>query len=191
MGKIIFVRHGETDFNKNKLYFGRLNPPLNENGRKQVEETVEKIKKINYDNIYSSPLLRTSQSANILNYLNKDIKFDDRLMELDFGVVEGMTLKEIEKKYPYFLNEMNNNWLNFNYLNGESPNQMFERVIDFLKTLDYSKNNLIVAHWGTINSAISYFLTGDMSLYWKINTRHASIIELKGDKDFMFLSSLY
>lgn len=58
MGKLILIRHGETDMNKEGLYYGKLNVPINENGKKQAENTRKNLieLKIDYDKIYSSPL---------------------------------------------------------------------------------------------------------------------------------------
>ena len=105
MGKLILVRHGQTEMNAQKLYFGKLNPPLNDLGICQAYEAKNKLLNIDYDNIYSSPLERARQTAKICNYLNKDIIFDSNLEEINFGIFEGLTFKEIAEKYP---NEVKN-----------------------------------------------------------------------------------
>ena len=88
MGKLIIVRHGQTDMNAEKLFFGKLDPKLNELGKKQALEAREKMKNISYDKIYSSDLKRASETAEIINYLNKEIEFDKRLQEIDFGILK-------------------------------------------------------------------------------------------------------
>ena len=100
MGKLILVRHGQTDMNAQKLYFGKLNPPLNDLGISQAYQAKEKLLGIDYDKIYSSPLERAKQTAEICNYLDKDIIFDSKLEEINFGIFEGLTFKEMSEKYP-------------------------------------------------------------------------------------------
>ena len=60
--EVIFVRHGETDFNKANLYFGHLDPELNETGINQILNTKETLKKIEdeIDIVFCSPLKRCS-----------------------------------------------------------------------------------------------------------------------------------
>ena len=95
MGKLILVRHGQTEMNAEGLYFGKLNPPLNDLGINQAYEAKNKLLNIDYDKIYSSPLERAKQTAEICNYLDKDIIFDSNLEEINFGIFEGLTFKEI------------------------------------------------------------------------------------------------
>ena len=63
MGKLILIRHGQTDMNKDGIYYGRMDVPINDTGRKQAEKTREILKEFNldYDKIYSC-LLYTSPS---------------------------------------------------------------------------------------------------------------------------------
>ena len=71
MGKLILVRHGQTEMNVQSLYFGKLNPPLNDLGISQAYQAKEKLLDIDYDIIYSSPLERAKQTAEICNYLDR------------------------------------------------------------------------------------------------------------------------
>ena len=67
MGKLILVRHGQTEMNAQGLYFGKLNPPLNDLGINQAYEAKNKLLNIDYDKIYSSPLERAKQTAESCN----------------------------------------------------------------------------------------------------------------------------
>lgn len=64
---IFIVRHGQTDLNLKKKIQGRVDSPLNESGKKQASETREKLLNVNIDLIICSPLLRTKETANIIN----------------------------------------------------------------------------------------------------------------------------
>ncbi|MBS9776248.1 MAG: histidine phosphatase family protein [Fusobacterium sp.] len=194
MGRLILIRHGQTEMNKQKLYFGKLNPKLNNLGIEQAQNAkkyLEEIKeKISYDLVYSSPLLRAKETAEICNYLEKNIIFDKNLEELNFGIFEGLTYKEILEKFPNEAKKMENSWLNYNYETGESPKEMYERVINFVENLDFSKNILIVSHWGVINSILSHFLSKELEAYWKFSVRNGGVAILNGDKNFCFLEKL-
>ena len=190
MGKLILIRHGQTEMNAQSLYFGKLNPPLNDLGISQAYQEREKLLNIDYDNIYSSPLERAKQTAEICNYLDKDIVYDSNLEEINFGIFEGLTFKEISEKYPVEVKKMKEDWKEYNYVTGESPKEMLQRAVSFLEILDYTKNNLIVAHWGIINSIISYFISGNLDSYWKFKIQNASIVIFEGNFEFSYLTKL-
>ena len=157
----------------------------------QEEGEWEKLSNIAYDCIYSSPLERARETAEICNYLNKEIIYDNRLEEINFGAFEGLTFKEISKKFPNEVKEMERNWKTFNYITGESPKEMFERAVSFLETLDYTKDNLVISHWGIINCIISYFVSGTLDTYWKFKVDNCSIVVFEGDFNFSYLTKLY
>ena len=63
----VFVRHGETDNNKNRIIQGgNLNSPLNDTGRKQAADQAKKLKKESFDVIVASPLKRAMETATII-----------------------------------------------------------------------------------------------------------------------------
>jgi len=191
MGKLILIRHGQTEMNAQNLYFGKLNPLLNDLGIEQAYMVKEKLSNIVYDCIYSSPLERARETAEICNYLNKEIIYDNRLEEINFGAFEGLTFKEISKKFPNEVKEMERNWKTFNYITGESPKEMFKRAVSFLETLDYTKDNLVISHWGIINCIISYFVSGTLDSYWKFKVDNCSVVIFEGDFNFSYLTKLY
>ena len=75
--------------NVDGIFFGKLDPSLNETGREQCKNTRELLKnRYKYNFIYSSDLKRASETAEIVNYLDLPIKLDKRLEEIDFGIFE-------------------------------------------------------------------------------------------------------
>ena len=68
---IYFVRHGQTDYNSNKLYAGQKDVPLNKEGVKQAKQTAEQLKDLKFDICFCSPLLRAKQTLNEILNLNK------------------------------------------------------------------------------------------------------------------------
>lgn len=190
MGKLIIVRHGQTDMNADKLFFGRLDPLLNENGKKQAFEAREKMLNISYDRIFSSNLKRASETAEIINYLNKKIEFDERLQEIDFGIFEGLKYEEIKRKYPDECKKSEIDWENYDFKTGESPREMQKRAIAFVESLDLNKDNLIVTHWGIICGILSWYLSGELKSYWKFSIDNGGIIILEFNDGFPVLKGL-
>ena len=72
--KLWITRHGQTDFNKNKIMQGNVNIPLNETGRAQAAEVREMLKGISFDAVISSPMDRAVETASIITgFPKKDI----------------------------------------------------------------------------------------------------------------------
>lgn len=190
MGKLYIIRHGETDLNKEGVYFGHLNPPLNSKGRMQAEKTKEKIKKIEYDRIISSDLLRTFETAEIINVKKIEIEKTNYLRELNFGIFEGFSYEELKKKYPRELKK-SEDWKRYNYETGESVEDLEKRVIKYIeRDIDLNSNTILVTHWGVINVILSHYISGSLDSYWKFNLKNGGIAEIEFVDGFPVLKGL-
>lgn len=187
--QIIFIRHGETEFNKQKLFFGHLNPPLNETGREQLKNTKILLKKMekNIEIVYSSDLSRCVESMEILEIDEKiEKKLEKNFRELNFGMFEGKTYEQIEKEFPVEVEEMKNNWKKFKAGTGESLEELMERVTTQIEKIVKEfkgKKILVVAHAGVIQTLISYYLTGGLDIYWKVKVDNGSISKMIVNED--------
>ncbi len=102
MTSLILVRHGETDWNVEGRYQGQADPPLNEHGREQARKTAAEIAGLRPDVIYSSPLRRAWETAQIIAEaagIDRVIP-EPRLKEISQGEWEGMLVTDIEKEFP-------------------------------------------------------------------------------------------
>lgn len=178
MGKLILIRHGQTDMNKDQLYYGRLDVPINETGKEQAENTRKNLVEleIDYDKIYSSPMKRAYETAEIVNYKNLEIEKDDELREMDFGIFEGLSYKEIIKKYPEEMEKLKKDWKTYSYVTGENPFMFQKRALKFLEKIDKNKNNMVVTHWGIICTLLSFLFSSELEGYWKYQVKNGGIV---------------
>ncbi|WP_176891614.1 histidine phosphatase family protein [Fusobacterium varium] len=190
MGKLIIVRHGQTQMNVEGIFFGKLNPGLNEMGRVQCKKAEDILKKHGYDAVYSSDLLRAAETAELVNYLKLPIKFDKRLQEIDFGIFEGLSYKEIKEKYPAECEKSKNEWKTFDFVTGESLEKLQSRAIEFIESLDKTKNNLVVTHWGVINCILSWYFSDKLESYWKYSVENGGICIIEFADGFPILKGL-
>lgn len=150
--KVYIVRHGQTPSNLAGVY-NLIEEDLNENGIEQAKELGEKIKDLEYDVIFCSPLKRTVHTANIINHKGKEIIYDERLVERKHGKLSGMSWSTVdrEKHWNYYNKEK--------YHDEESVPELFERVHNFLNELKEKnyKSVLIVAHSGVSKAFYGYF----------------------------------
>ena len=101
--KLIFIRHGQTDWNVQGKIQGSYDSELNDTGIKQAMNLSEKLLNLNYkfSKIYSSPQKRALKTAEILSKSsNVDYISVKDLQEMNMGKWEGLSWKEVEENYP-------------------------------------------------------------------------------------------
>ena len=150
--KVYIVRHGEVPHNANKVYSNE-NEDLNIKGISQAKELKTKIQNIDYDLIISSPLIRATHTAKIINVKNKNIIIDNRLEERNPGDLNGKPL-EVTNREEYW-----NYNTTIQYGISENIREFVKRVYSFLddlKTKNY-ESVLIVAHSGVSKVFSCYF----------------------------------
>ena len=92
----ICLRHGATDWNRQGLFQGRTDNPLNDDGIAQAHAAAEKLQGLALEHVVSSPLLRAVQTAEIIAAIaSKAVTLDHGLIELDFGSFEGRPVREL------------------------------------------------------------------------------------------------
>lgn len=103
------IRHGETKWNVERRLQGRSDVELNEYGIYLAKVTAEALKDVNFDVIYSSPLIRAYKTAEIIKGdRNINIITDDRLKEMSFGIYEGLPSNEVPADFADFLRHLTN-----------------------------------------------------------------------------------
>lgn len=150
-----FVRHGQTYWNKNGIMHGQYDIPLNDTGVRQAKKISKELKGEHFDLCFCSPLQRARSTAiNImLHHRSVGISYDDRLMELSKGLLEGKHLnsERLLKDEDYdFLKRFGI----------ESKRDFFLRVKSFVQEVERKHKNkkiLIVAHSGTIKMLMFSF----------------------------------
>ena len=101
--RLILVRHGETDWNKERRVQGLSNLGLNETGRKQAEALARALKNERVEAIYASPLRRAHETAYAISRFHRvEVTTVDGLKELDVGEVDGMTYEEMRIHHGEF-----------------------------------------------------------------------------------------
>ena len=147
---IYIVRHGETDYNVEGRYGGRIDVELNAKGIEQAYAIKEALKDIKFDIVISSPLKRAYKTATIIT--DTEITIDDRIIERDNGELEGKLKQDCPTNIDF-------NNLNTGY-GIESIIDFRKRIFNFLDeiTKEYEgKNVLIVTHAGVGIYARCYF----------------------------------
>ena len=122
--RVMFIRPGETEWNKDGRWQGHVAVPLNAHGLAQAERLARFIRPIGLTAIYSSDLRRARDTAEIIaKYTELKPIYDQRLRERGMGEWQGMTLEEIVSWYPELYKKVQTDPQNFQVPGGESRRQ--------------------------------------------------------------------
>ena len=162
MRKDFYVfRHGETELNKQKRWQGSgMDYDLNENGVKQAQGLIEKLKDKGLEKIYSSPLKRAKHTAEVVaQVLNIPVEVRDDLRECFYGVAEGKLIADLQKEVPEIVNNWNNpQYFNIKFEGGESKKDALDRVLAELVKITSEDFNVagVAIHGGTMGAMLNY-----------------------------------
>src|SRR5699024_10201951 len=196
--KLYFIRHGETVWNTQAKLQGKSDIPLNEKGVALARVTGEALADVPFAAIYSSPLKRALQTAQLVAG-DRDVPIvtDRRLEEIGFGIWEGLSCHKDHYEIPsdsfqdFFLDP-------FGYQppdQGETVRHVCGRTADFLEELirkmgKEESNVLISCHGCTLRALMNYFYQDYTAGFWRGHVPpncSVSIVEVK-EKGFSILA---
>jgi 2,3-bisphosphoglycerate-dependent phosphoglycerate mutase len=142
---LILARHGETDWNRDGIWQGHGDPPLNAVGREQAAALAESLRETALSALYSSDLRRALETAEIVSETAAlSVVARPGLREIDVGSWTGLTLAEIAERYP-----------DMDYHDGESREAFDVRVRATLAEIGRAHDGqavLVVTHGGVVRS---------------------------------------
>ena len=143
MTYVAFIRHGQTDWNRDDRMQGSSDIPLNDTGRGQALDAVEVLRPIAWDAVVSSPLVRARETAEIIaSALELDLGPSyPEFVERDYGPFEGANATECIAKYP-----------GKDYPEAEMISSVVARGLAGLARVaaDYPGRNVVIVCHGTI-----------------------------------------
>ncbi|MEM6667227.1 MAG: histidine phosphatase family protein [Pseudomonadota bacterium] len=153
---LYFVRHGETDWNAAGRFQGQTETDLNARGRAQAARNGDELRTFLQVNgiaelpVFASPMRRVQQTvAIIMERLGREMAeqtMDDRLKEISFGRLEGMTRAEMKAADPTHDKTWRRDRWNVVPPEGESYAVLSARVASWLATVD--QDAVVVSHGG-------------------------------------------
>ncbi len=171
MTTIILVRHGETEWNVEEVFRGRIDVELNETGIREAELLARFLSDFRITAIYSSPLKRALQTAEIIaNHHDIEVKIAPELIDFDFGEWQGLSRQTAADRYRQLYSE----WLKNPHLvsipAGESLDDVRRRAIRLVDSLlaKYEGTIALVSHRVVNKVLICALLSLDNSHFWNI-----------------------
>ncbi len=187
--RLVLIRHGLSSFNQKGLIQGRTDDSyLTEKGYEQALKSGEALSGINFDKLYSSPLIRAAETAKTIQKKLKgenNIIYDKNLLEVDLGLWSGLSIKEIKNKYPekYFIwkNDTENLELEHeNNLTYYPIQELYSQANEFIKNIlkiNFKKdqtNILVIGHNAILRCLILSLMGRPTKAFRKIKLDNAS-----------------
>ena len=182
--RLLLVRHGETQWNKESRFQGIRDIPLNDNGKEQGRKASEFLKDISIDFAVSSSMLRPKETAEIIlqRHPGVELTTTPELIEICHGLWEGKLESEIETEFPGLLKQWKDTPEKVQMPEGENLQQVWDRaiaawhkiVVDYTNS-DTPLTGIIVAH-DAINKVIICHLLGlKPESFWSIKQGNGAV----------------
>ncbi len=187
--RLVLVRHGLSSFNAKGLIQGRTDDSLlTEEGYKQAHKAGKALSKINFNKIYSSPLVRAAETAKTIKksfHEEQDIIFDNNLLEVDLSEWSGLNIDEIKNKFPEIYPIWKNDPENLILKKGDGKTykpiqELFDQATNFIEDilknyLDKDDINILVVGHNAILRCLILLLIGKPTQgFRKIRLENAS-----------------
>lgn len=183
--RLLLVRHGETQWNRETRFQGQIDVPLNDNGRAQSQRAASLLENVPIDFAITSPLLRPKETAEIILHQRPQIELqlEPELKEINHGLWEGKLEAEIEEIYGAELETWRSQPELVQMPEGENLQEVWSRAIATWNQIvaqveirdDRLTTGLVVAH-DAVNKVILCYLMGlSPADFWKIKQGNGAV----------------
>jgi broad specificity phosphatase PhoE len=188
---IILVRHGETEWNRQEIFRGRIDVDLNDTGRRQAELLAEHLSKAKLDAVYSSPLKRATETAErIARYHELEVQIANGLIDFDYGEWQGLPKEAVKTKYSELYTQWLENSQQVKIPGGENLDNVTERALSVVNEAiaRYPGTVALVSH-RVVNKVLICALLGlGNAHFWHIKQDTAGLTTFTYQKDRFILT---
>lgn len=200
MSKLVIVRHGQSQWNKENKFTGWVDVDLAEKGREEAKEAGLLLSDMNFDYAYTSALKRAQNTLDIIlnesKYNGVPIERDEALNERMYGDLQGKDKDEARKEFGEDQVLIWRRSFDIAPPGGESLKDTADRVLPYFKNeiepkLRAGKNVIISAHGNSLRALVMYLdgLDREEILKVEIPTGKPKLYEF--DEDFKVTSSAF
>lgn len=172
MARIILVRHGQTEWNRQERFRGWVDIDLDATGLRQAEAAAERVARWEVAAIYSSPLRRAMDTAQIIaNRLSLPVVPLEGINDMNFGIWQGLSIGEVKENYPELFDLWRYSPQRLEIPQGESLEDVRKRVvatIDDLTARHEGSTVAMVTHRVVCKVLLCHLLGLDNSHFWQI-----------------------
>jgi phosphoserine phosphatase len=190
--RLLLVRHGETDWNRQGRFQGQIDVPLNNNGRSQAAQAATFLQPIPLTGAVSSSMARPKETAEIIlaHHPHLTLELRDDLREISHGLWEGKFEAEIEQEYPGLLQQWQSQPETVQMPEGENLQDIWHRAIAGWQAIVTAAAQsptpltiLVVAH-DAINKAILCHVSGlGPESFWQFKQGNGAVSVIDYSQD--------
>lgn len=162
---LVIVRHGETVWNVEERWQGHADSSLTEKGKMQTQQLAIKLRNILFAAVYSSDLLRSSDTAKLLSVTrNLEVQLTQALRERYAGRIQGTTAQERQRSeelreliVKYFALTPDQRWHGRPFPEWETDEEVVSRVLTQLRVIAVAhpqQSVLVVTHGGVMRNLL-------------------------------------
>ena len=190
MATLLLVRHGETHWNREKIFRGRADIPLGERGKKQAERVGDALKDRPLEAIYTSPLLRSVKTAEaIAAHHDVPLSKVDEITDIDYGEWQSKALKQVMADYPDLCALWESAPHKSRIPGGESLDEVKARALPAILNLadNHSGEIAVVSHRVVLKVLILSLLGLGVEGFWnlKLDTCGISIFAITKERSIL------
>ena len=172
MTTLFLVRHGRTGWNKEQIFRGHNDVPLDDVGRGEVLLVGERLKGEGIKGVYSSPLSRAKETAEaIAQFHNAEVEVVEELIDLHFGEWEGLSIEKVKKQYPDLYGQWQKEPDQVIFPGGEGLAAVSSRAVEAVKDIinrHPQEAVALVSHRVVLKVLVCALLGLDNSHFWNI-----------------------
>lgn len=181
--RVLFVRHGKTDFPTNRIYCDdREDPELNAEGRAQAQFAAKFLGSQAVDKIYCSPSSRTRMTAEVIaDAVSAPIVAVKELRERRFGVWDGLYFDDIAQNHPEDYQAWRRDVVHYTPSGGETITQLKERVVSAVNSIVSEHRSglvVVVSHVGPIRVALAEAMKIPLESYRQLRIDYGAVTQV-------------
>lgn len=176
------TRHGEILSNKKDIYAGWSDEELTEEGRVSADTLGKETGDWNIEAIYSSPIRRAMQTAEIINgHIGTELFIEDGFKEIRMGPWEGLPINDVASLFPEDFNVWMTRPGELKLKGRETLAEVQARAVEAVKKIFNAHNGAVLAvtHVAIIRCLQLYFDNESLNLYKKISVPNVSVFRIK------------
>lgn len=192
--RVILLRHGETAWNRDGVFRGTEDVPLNSLGYEQAVLTGERLRQVSLAHAFTSPLSRSRDTAlGAVKPQGLPVENREFLNDMHFGQWQGHTVENVAAQWPKEYDIWLNNPSHCQTPGGESLAGVMQRVsrgVEELIQKNEEENLLLVSHRVIIKLLLLWAVGSDSSAFWKIRIDNCSLSSFIVKKGFCVIERI-